>query len=143
MKRYAHIALVILTLVLVAACDDDNSPTSTPTDNGPFDLTFTGMIAPHAGQMLHVALVRDSDGTVIETETETVGSDGSFSFSWTDALAKGESYHIDFYADHNSSGSCDAPPADHAWREVITGAGANVTVDFQHNTNFTDVCGSF
>ena len=144
MKRNRITGLIVVLLALVAGCDDDNNTTTGPgVDNGPYNLSFTGTIAPHAGQMLRVLVIKDDDGSVVGNEMLTVAGDGTFSLSWSDALIKGESYHIDFYADHNSSGTCDSPPADHAWRETISAVAANVSRDFQHNTNFTDVCGSF
>lgn len=139
--------LIVIALagfaVFVSACDDDGTTTDTGPKPTVFDLTFTGTIAPHAGQTLHVLVLKDGDGAIQASETETVAGDGTFSFSWPDLLDEGESYHIDFYADHNSSGSCESPPTDHAWRETIGAVSGNVSRDFQHNTNFTDVCASF
>ncbi len=62
----------------------------------------------------------------------------------------GGPYHLDFYADHNSSGTYDAPPTDHAWRvEPLvdtrpvrtdnTGADGIVDVFYPHDYSFTDI----
>jgi len=53
-------------------------------------------------------------------------------------LIPGENYRVDFYADLNQNGLYDGPPTDHAWRETFTSNG-NTSVDFSHNTNFTDI----
>jgi len=127
---------------IVVGCSDDEGGTTGP-DPGPFDLTFTGTIAPHAGQMLRVLVIRDSNGAIEDNRMTTVAGDGTFSFTFADNLLGGESYTIDFYADHNGNGQCDSPPTDHSWRETIPAVSGDVTIDFQHNTDFTDVCDSF
>ncbi len=50
----------------------------------------------------------------------------------------GGSYNIDFYADHNGNGMYDAPSTDHAWRMEAKGVTGDVSLDFAHNTNFTN-----
>lgn len=129
-------------LALATGCSDDDNPTD-PGATGLYDLTFTGTIAPHAGQTLMVAVVDEAGDVVVQTDTDVVAPDGVYGFTWTDILAAGHSYRIDFYADHNGSGACDAPPTDHAWRRTTGVVQGDVVVDFQHDTNFTDVCGSF
>lgn len=51
----------------------------------------------------------------------------------------GGTYNIDFYADMNENGGYDPPPADHAWREIVAGLVNDTIVDFEHNTDFTDI----
>lgn len=143
MFRRTLILVLVSLMAFAAGCDDDDTPAGPGTDNGPYDLTFTGTIAPHAGQMLRVLVIQDSDGAIVANETRTVAGDGKFSLSWTNVLTKGQSYHVDFYADHNGNGSCDSPATDHAWRQTIAAVSADVSRDFQHDTNFTDVCASF
>lgn len=135
--------MVLLLLAAMTACSDDDSPSS--PGNGPdnFDLTFTGTIAPHAGQKMEVIVTRTDDGSVAAYGETTVPGNGNFSFTWTDVLAKGATFDIDFYADHNGDGSCDNPPTDHSWRITVGPVTANVTQDFQHDTNFTNICDSF
>jgi len=57
-------------------------------------------------------------------------------------IQPGRSYVADFYSDHNSNGVYDAPPVDHAWRMETGEAMGDVNVDFEHNTNFTDISSS-
>lgn len=144
-KGLAALAMLIAMLSVLVACSDDEDTVMTSTPAATFDLTFTGTISPHVGQMLRVVVIKEDggSGSIVKNDTQTVGSDGTFSFSWPNLLMDGESYHIDFYADHNSSGGCDVPPTDHSWRESLGAATANVTRDFQHNLNFTDVCTTF
>ncbi|RME02158.1 MAG: hypothetical protein D6814_00130, partial [Calditrichaeota bacterium] len=52
-------------------------------------------------------------------------------------VVPGHSYWIDFYADLNQNGLYDSPPTDHTWREQFDASG-DATVQFTHNTNFTD-----
>ncbi|HEX3073405.1 MAG TPA: T9SS type A sorting domain-containing protein [Ignavibacteriales bacterium] len=54
-------------------------------------------------------------------------------------IENGQSYNVDFYADHNGSGSYDAPPADHAWRLEQGGQSGDAILNFTHNTTFTDI----
>jgi hypothetical protein len=123
-------------------CSDDDDPATPPT-TGSHDLTFTGTLGPHANQMLRVLVIRDSDGAIAANETVTLPGDGTFSFDWANILADGDSYRIDFYADFNGDGECDSPPVDHSWRIGLGTVNGDVTRDFQHDTNFTDVCDSF
>lgn len=135
--------IFVLLAAFTACSDDDDDPSNPVAVNGPFDLTFTGTVAPHAGQKLHVIVLRTDDGSVAAHDEITVPGDGTFSFTWVDILAKGASYRIDFYADHNGDDSCNDPPNDHAWRISVGPVTADVTRDFQHDTNFTDICDSF
>ena len=62
------------------------TPGPAPVSSGPFDLLFTGLALPHARQGLSVAVIKASDVSVVVSDTQTIGSDGSFSFSWTGIL---------------------------------------------------------
>ncbi len=48
-------------------------------------------------------------------------------------------YIVDFYADHNGSGSYDAPPVDHTWRTTFNSTTGNFVENFIHNTDFVDI----
>jgi hypothetical protein len=54
-------------------------------------------------------------------------------------IIPGKQYQIDFYADVSNPGQYDAPPLDHAWREVHAGASDGLEFDFVHNTRFFDI----
>jgi len=101
-------------------------------------LNFDGM-TPHIGQMLDIS-IRDITYTYEETFQYDLGAVPSASFSLDlPALRPGHSYNVDFYADLNGNGLYDAPPTDHAWRIKTGTVGGDTTIDFTHNTNFTDV----
>ncbi|MCB1182213.1 hypothetical protein KDM41_02190 [bacterium] len=131
-----------ILLLTVTACDDDD-PTTPAADDGPYDLVLTGTVLPHASQLLHVMVVRDDTDAVAVHGEIVVPVDGNFAFTWNGLLEKNVSYCIDFYADHDGSGSCDSPPTDHSWRIDLGPVGGDVSRDFQHDTNFTEICGSF
>ncbi len=151
---------LLLSLLLITACDDDEddidddddgtSPTdetdptdSQPVDDGPFDLTFTGTIEPHIGQVFHVIVIDNDDDSEVVKDSIIVPNDGMFSFMWEDILEDGGDYRIDYFADHNDNGQCDPTPDDHAWRYEIGTVSGDVVYDYQHDTNFTEVCDSF
>ncbi len=106
-------------------------------DEGKYKLTvnFTGM-TPHVGQDLWLSLSNKNSGIEIERKkvVASVGFEVVFS-----GIEKNHSYNIDFYADHNKNGGYDAPPVDHAWRLELNDVTDDTTLDFQHNTNFTDI----
>jgi hypothetical protein len=110
----------------------------------PWDLTFSGSgFSPHEGQDLGAALVETGSGSIVSSG-EMVVTGGSFSFVWMDALQEGMSYRIDYYADFNSNGVCDAPPTDHVWSEPVPAFTGDTVVSVGHTTDFVPAaCGSF
>jgi|GEM_PF-1240739 len=91
---------------------------------------------PHVGQDFYLALVEKGTGMEINRTDTTADVDFTIELSGIEA---GKSYHVDFWADHNSNGVYDAPPADHAWRIELTDVMGDTTLTFTHNTNFTDI----
>ncbi|WP_297098722.1 T9SS type A sorting domain-containing protein [uncultured Draconibacterium sp.] len=106
-------------------------------DDGKHMLTvqFTGM-NPHVGQMLYLSLVEKDSGMEVERTTETVSAEFQVQVS---GLETGHSYFVNFFADHNGNGSYDAPPTDHAWQMELDNVTGDETLNFAHNTNFTDI----
>jgi plastocyanin len=104
-------------------------------DNLSLTVAFTGM-TPHAGQTFWLALLDAATGEeLVRTRTEArVTFDVKIQ-----GLKQGESYTVDFYADHNGNGRYDAPPADHAWRLEAPDLAGDTQLNFTHNTNFTDI----
>jgi hypothetical protein len=101
-------------------------------------LNLTNM-TPHVGQMLSFYVegmesdaVTDSLSMIIDTANFTVEFD---------SLMNSADYNLDFYADMNGNGSYDAPPTDHAWRIVLNDIQGDTTINFVHNTDFTDIFG--
>ncbi len=99
---------------------------------------FTGM-NPHLGQKLEIR-VREKNRAA--KEVGRFGMPAIMLPAFTvelPFLETGKSYMVDFYADFNGNGVYDAPPADHAWREMVNDVAGNENLTFSHNTNFTDI----
>ncbi len=101
----------------------------------PFAINFSGM-TPHVGQDLWLAVKEQDTGNEIVREHVVV--EESFSIL-VEEIEAGKSYVIDFYADHNGNRKYDAPSTDHAWRLEIADAEESGSLDFVHNTDFTDI----
>ena len=105
---------------------------------GPFVLTvnFTGM-TPHVGEILWLAVIDKVTKAEIGRVKKSVTA-AAFSID-VSGIESGKSYNIDFYADHNKNGVYDAPPTDHSWRMALDNVTANATLNFVHNTTFTNI----
>ncbi len=105
--------------------------------SGPFKLTvnFTGM-TPHVGQTMWLAVIDQTS----KKEVARVKKTAAVTFSVEiPGIEVGKSYNVDFYSDHNKNGVYDAPPADHAWRMQLNNVTGNSTLNFAHNTSFTNI----
>lgn len=100
-------------------------------------VRFSGM-TPHLGQMLTLYVRELLSGNYLDTVVLAQIDDADFDIK-SYILEPGNSYMVDFYADHNGNGIYDAPPVDHAWRIETGETMGDVDIDFQHNTNFTDI----
>ena len=93
-------------------------------------------MTPHIGQDLWLSVKESDSGEEITREKVVV--EEAFTIS-VEEIEAGKSYVLDFYADHNENGMYDAPSTDHAWRIEVMNAEENGSVDFVHNTDFTDI----
>jgi hypothetical protein len=91
---------------------------------------------PHVGQTLFLRVYEKNSGNEIERKTEDINA--NFTIQISD-IEKEHSYYVDFFADHNGNGSYDAPNTDHAWRLELNNVTGDTTLNFSHNTNFTDI----
>ena len=98
-------------------------------------INFAGM-DPHNNQMLYLRVYEKISGKEIERTIEDISPSFSDTIS---GIEKNHSYYIDFFADHNSNGRYDTPPTDHAWRLELNDVTGDTTLNFAHNTNFTDI----
>ena len=98
-------------------------------------VNLSGM-TPHAGQESYFALIDAATGEVEDRESEIVSD--SFTVELSKSMS-GSTYRVDFFSDHNENGYYDAPPTDHAWRLEFESTAGDDTLNFVHNTNFTDV----
>lgn len=99
-------------------------------------VNFTGM-TPHIGQDLFMYIRNSDDGEFVDSLTISPVDEADFNIVF-DSVPGGD-YNFDFYADLNQNGSYDVPPTDHAWRIELEGFDSDTTLDFAHNTEFTDI----
>jgi hypothetical protein len=100
-------------------------------------LNLTGM-TPHIGQLFEARLIDKLDLKEIDRKKVPSVSSASFSVVF-DGIENGHSYFIDFYADMSGNGLYDPPATDHAWRLSADNINGGASVNFVHNTNFTDI----
>lgn len=99
-------------------------------------INFSNM-SPHLNQNLYLRII---DKSTLRETGRTSAQISSANFSLTiSAVETGKSYYVDFFSDHNGNGLYDAPPVDHAWRLNLNNALGNDTLNFSHNTSFTDI----
>ncbi|MBI2793933.1 MAG: hypothetical protein HYX66_04690 [Ignavibacteria bacterium] len=102
------------------------------------NMNFSGM-GPHVGKWLYVRIVDNSSTQVWEAASiKTMIDSPELSVSIL-ALLSGAPYKIDFFIDLNGNGRYEPPPTDHAWRLLIPPVLDSVTINFAHNTDFTDI----
>ena len=153
MKRTtAVISLCAALLVAVGACGED------PTFQVVFDIDET-FLGPHADQAITVAVVRTSDGVVLDEQTGTVSAtedpedpedpkDPAFSYTSLDLLEFQEVYEVHYWIDSNFGGGtvgvCDPPANDHQWSVAIPAVAGDVTIHESHDAaTLGDVCATF
>ncbi|MBU1984483.1 T9SS type A sorting domain-containing protein [bacterium] len=93
---------------------------------------------PHLGQLFELRVVDQSSDTEIGRTSLPEVAVANYTVS-VPGMALNGSYRADFYADLNGNGTYDAPPTDHAWRQLFQNPAGNAVVNFSHNTNFTDI----
>jgi len=103
------------------------SPASLP--GGPYCLTYVGSAYDvHVGQKFEIAVVSaDGKNTVLASQTVPRLQGPAFSIAFPQIMQPGVPYYMDYYADYNHNGVCDAPPTDHVWR-------SHSVQDFYHGT---------
>ncbi len=121
-----HVGLGMVGMIEVGGKDDAKKTLT---------VDFSGM-NPHVGQTLWLAVIDKVSGKEIERKSEIVSVDFSMQIS---GLAMNHSYNVDFFADHNKNGTYDTPPTDHAWRMALNDVMGDTTLNFSHNTSFTDI----
>lgn len=99
-------------------------------------VNFLSM-TPHLGQNLYLRVVDTLDKMEVARTTMMVDS-ADFTVK-VGGLMPGQSYNVDFWADHNNNGQYDPPATDHAWRIALDSVMGDTTITFTHNTVFTDI----
>lgn len=115
---------------------DISDPVVSPM-GGDFTMNFSDM-EPHIGQLMEVRVMMPS-GRLAGRFLMNPIMGASPVVSLPGIIQPDLEYTVDFYADLNGNGMYDAPPTDHAWREVGTSDASGLTIDFTHGTDFTDV----
>jgi len=103
-----------------------------------FQFNATGF-TPHVNQLLELRVIEMASGRTVGQYRLGSVPQADFSLTLLGIIENGKMYQIDFYADLNGNGSYDAPPVDHAWRVTQAATVSGITVNFPHNTNFTDI----
>jgi hypothetical protein len=145
-RRGSALLAVALMLVMGTGCGDEGP-------DGPFRLTFeldASYHTPHQNQMVWVAVVDPSDGSVIARESGTVSAtaDPAFSYTTSAVLQAGNEYEVHYWIDSNFSagtlGVCDPPANDHQWNVAVPAVSADVTLSESHDPQSIDeVCATF
>lgn len=92
----------------------------------------------HIGNKFEMRAVDKANSMEIESITVDNIAAAAFSVQLF-SIKTTKSYWIDFYADLNGNGVYDAPPVDHAWRLEVDNVQGDITLNFAHDTNFTDI----
>ena len=100
-------------------------------------IDFKSM-SPHLNQLFELRVVQQDNDKEIDRVSLPAILVPDFSV-YVPGIEIEHDYNIDFYADFNGNKMYDSPPTDHAWRLTFTSTTGNVTEDFTHNTNFTDI----
>jgi hypothetical protein len=132
--RYFIVTLILSFSFMVLGCDDNDT-------TGPGEITFNDLtiqltnMDPHVNNYMLFRVVDDNAnvirGVIVLDSLRTADEEIEMPEVLTD-----DQHRLDFYADFNTNGTYDAPPADHAWSIDIP---QNGIVTFDHNTNFDDI----
>jgi len=116
--------ILFLACLAFTACESGGSGRSSSNDPGPYQLTFSldeSFQTPHGNQPIRIALVRLTDGLVLEEDSGTVSAvdDPTFIFAPTAMMERGTSYAVHYWIDSNIGGGtlglCDPTVYDHQW----------------------------
>jgi len=114
-------------------------------DNGFTRLDWTSALTiyfhnmtPHLGELFEMRIIDTAIDSVVYEMSKNPVETAEFTVT-APVVQDGESYRIDFYADHNKNGMYDPPPADHAWRVELDNASGDQFINFTHNLDFTDI----
>ena len=93
---------------------------------------------PHVGQLMELRVENNTTSKeIFRTRIETIPS-ANFSLN-VPGIEIGNEYKIQFYADLNNNKKYDDPPADHTWEINVNDVQGDKSVDFTHNTSFTNL----
>src|ERR1035437_7142528 len=102
------------------------------------NVNFTG-VTPHVGQLLELRVTDDLSGTEVGRIRIGQIPSANFNISLPVLLSNHSNYTMDFYADASGNGIFDSPPTDHAWEIKVNNSFHDTSINFAHNTNFTNI----
>lgn len=120
----SRMILVLVTCLASAACDIGGDGNNHSTDPGPYQLIFSldeSFQIPHGDQPISIALVRLTDGLVLEEESGSVSAidDPAYTFAPSTLIERGTGYAVHYWIDSNIGGGtlglCDPTTYDHQW----------------------------
>jgi|GEM_PF-5846915 len=133
-------ALLFGLALLVAGCpsaasdDDDDDDDAVAT----YAVTLTGVgYIAHDG-MLYEAVVYD--GAASSVLSYATGTHAADEMLITLQGVPDGTWDVFWYFDRDENGACTPPPDDHGWDTPVTVEGADVTVSFDHDLEWTDNC---
>ncbi|WP_455375231.1 hypothetical protein [Kaarinaea lacus] len=133
---------LLLLCLAIAACDWGSGGGDSYTDPGPYQLTFSldySFQMPHGNQPIRIALVRLTDGMLMEEASGTVSATNnpSFTFMPLAMMERGTGYAVHYWIDSNIGGGtlgvCDPTTNDHQWSTefYLPTNDINFTVSYQ------------
>lgn len=149
----SRIFIFLLLCMVISACDSGGSGFNTSPDPGPYQLTYSlddSFQAPHGNQPIRIALVRLTDGLVLEEDFGTVSATNNPSFVFAPAtlLQRGTSYAVHYWIDSNIGGGtlglCDPTSFDHQWSTEFFSPTNDINFLAGYEPALVEyVCGSF
>lgn len=133
----AFIFLGLLTLVGCGSTDEERC------SNGLVDLDFVDVrvrfegFDEHVGQVFKMRVMDSELDEEISRKMLDPIAAADFVLE-ADAIC-GSHARVDFFADMNGNRRYDPPPVDHAWSINIGDPERDITITFQHDSNYTDV----
>jgi len=147
-----YISSLILVLTL-AACHSGGNGFDDSEDPGPYQLTFSldaSFNIPHGNQLIHIALVRLTDGMPLESASGTVSAteNPAFVFMPLTLLENGTGYAVRYWIDSNIGGGtlgvCDSTTYDHQWSTEFYLPTNDISFTASHQPALTEyVCATF
>jgi hypothetical protein len=99
---------------------------------------------PHLGQSFTLVVTNKATQAVVGNVNIPSLTNGGIYLGFPGGLTAGETYNVDYWADVDKNGACDAPSTDHVWhKEVVADATGPTLLEVVHDTDWTDVCSSF
>jgi len=144
---------LLLICLIISACDFGDNGSNVSSDPGPYQLIFSldeSFQIPHGNQPIRIALVRLTDGLVLEEEFGTVSAinDPVFTFAPSTMLVRGTGYAVRYWIDSNIGGGtlgiCDPTSFDHQWSTEFFSPTNDINFSVGYELSLMEyVCGTF